>query len=96
MKKLILPVLLIAGVFACEKMKVSATCGEYDVDIRYVDDADALSVRIKNETVLLNLVPSASGVKYDGVMKNGDKLTLWGKGDVWTMFVNDGDAISCK
>ena len=53
-------------------------------------------MRIKNETVLLNLVPSASGVKYDGVMKNGDKLTLWGKGDVWTMFVNDGDAISCK
>lgn len=96
MKKIILVVLIVASFFACEKIKTSAVCGSYDVAMRYVADGEKLSVRINGERVLLDLVPSASGAKYDGVLKNGDKLTLWGKGDNWTMLISDGQAIVCE
>lgn len=95
-KKLILPVLVIAALFACEKLKTSAVCGSYDVSMRYVADGEKLSVRINGESLLLDLVPSASGEKYDGILKNGDTVTLWGKGGEWTMFINDGRGIICK
>lgn len=96
MKKLILPVLILAGVFACEKMNNSMRCGEYDISLKFRDDADEIWVNINNETIILNLVQSASGAKYDGVMKNGNVLTLWAKGDDWTMFINDGQPVYCK
>ena len=96
MKKIILSALILATFFACEKLKTSAICGDYQVNMKFVDDGDKILMRINGESVILNLVQSASGAKYDGVMKNNDVLTMWNKGDGWTMFINDGQPIMCK
>lgn len=96
MKKLILPVLLVAVLFACENMKTAAVCGDYKINMKFVDDGNKLFVRINGEDLSLNLVQSASGAKYDAVMKNGETLVLWNKGENWTMFIDDGPAIICK
>ena len=96
MRKLILPVFIIAALFACDKIKNTVVCGKYDVRMKFVDDGEKMNVTINGERLVLNLVPSASGAKYNGVMQNGDTLTLWGKGDEWTVLVNDGKGVVCK
>lgn len=96
MRKLILPVFIIAALFACDKIKTTVACGKYDVRMKFVDDGEKMKVTINGERLVLDLVPAASGAKYDGIMKNGDVLTLWGRGDEWTMLINDGKAVVCK
>lgn len=95
MKKIISLIVLVGMLGACGQNQAPLICGDHSVVIKLHDDGTKLDAEINQETVVLYLVASASGAKYDGLLGD-EKITLWNKGDTWTMFVNDGDAIVCE
>ncbi len=96
MKKLMIPVgLVLALMFACDKSKSAMTCGDYTIKMSFSDQGSQMSAIINGISTDFVLVESASGAKYDGVFQ-GQEISLWGKGDTWTMFVDQNIVIECK
>jgi membrane-bound inhibitor of C-type lysozyme len=92
MKKLtILATVLALG--ACGD-KNTMTCGDYSVKV-LESTLDTITTEINGDKVVLNIAVSASGAKYDGTL-NETKVTLWSKGDNWSLMLNDGDMMECK
>jgi len=69
-------------------------CGNYNVEMTFADDGQSMHAVINGDAVDLNIAVSASGARYVGVLNDTD-VTLWGKGNDWTMFLNDEDPIEC-
>lgn len=70
-------------------------CGGYLVEMTFSDDGEKMHAVINGDAVDLQIAVSASGARYVGVLNDTD-VTLWGKGDNWTMFLNDEDPITCR
>ena len=95
MKKIILPFLLISFLSGCESHEQTVQCGDYNVVINFSEDGTIMHAVINGVPTDLYLVQSASGAKYDGVF-NGQNLTMWSKGELWTAFINEGVAMGCE
>ncbi len=98
MKKILLPVLCVAMLGACDKKSDDAVivrqCGDYAVEIKFADDGQKMNAVINGDAVELVNVVAASGAKYDGVL-NDTAVTLWGKGADWTMILDEDMVIEC-
>lgn len=98
MKKIICAMMAVMAVAACETHDDSAMrrqCGAYSVGMEFCDDGDTLRADINGDTVDLHHTVAASGARYDGVL-NDTAVTLWGKGDDWTLFLGQDEAFECK
>lgn len=97
MKKIILPVLLSIALCACESSDngISVMCGNYNINMKISEDGSSLSALINSKPFEFILSQSASGAKYDASV-NGNDVTLWNKGETWTMFVNEDMIFECK
>lgn len=101
MKKFLVIFAMIACVAACDKPDESnaivRTCGDYDVEITLSDTGDTINAIINGDATTLNHAISASGARYVGML-NDTNVTLWNKGEDWTLFLGDDDtavAIEC-
>jgi membrane-bound inhibitor of C-type lysozyme len=90
MKKILL--FLMVLIFAACDRPDTFKCGNFDVNITKNDDA--ITVIINGDTVDLNHVVAASGVKYDGILNEAD-VVMWNNGDDWTLFIDDA-SFECK
>lgn len=98
MKKLFLIFGLCAVVAACEKQddnRVARSCGEYNVEMTFSQDGETMSAVINGDNLEMERAISASGARYVGIL-NDTTVTLWGKGEDWTMFLNDEEPIFCE
>ncbi len=101
MKKTISSIMLIGCLCACDKTEFVVKekqylCGNYDVEMTFSDDGATMHAIISGDAVDLVLTQSASGAKYTGFV-NDANVVLWGKGDMWTMFVgSDETMIECS
>lgn len=101
MKRVLIGLVAALSVAACDKPKESnaiiRTCGDYDVEITLSDTGDTINATINGDVATLNHAISASGARYVGVLNDTD-VTLWNKGEDWTLFLGDDDtavAIEC-
>ncbi len=97
MKKLLLLVMLTSVLGACNKQDEDLfirQCGDYTVEMDFSDDGSYMNADINGDEVILERVISASGAKYSGVL-NDTNIVMWGKGDEWTMLLDDDMIISC-
>ncbi len=99
MKKTLLFVFCAAAICACDKKSDDSSvivrqCGDYTVEITFSDDGDKINANINGDTVELVNVVAASGAKFDGVLNDTD-VTLWNKGNDWTMLIDQDMMISC-
>ena len=69
-------------------------CGKYDVDMTFSDQGSKMHAVINGDALDMDIAVSASGARYVGVLNDTD-VTLWGKGDDWTLFLNDEEPIAC-
>lgn len=95
MKKVLLPVLMGLALVGCAKNEEKVICGEYEVIMTFSDDGETMNAVINGDELALNHAISASGARYVGVL-NDTVVTLWGKGNDWTMFLNDEEPIFCE
>lgn len=87
---------IILALAACGRSDDKLQCGGYEVLMTMADDGDSLTAVINGDSCALDLVPSADGAKYAGVL-NDTNVVLWGQGNSWTLFVGDDDnGIVCK
>lgn len=82
---------------ACDKQqlvqaKTAYVCGNYDVEFNFSDDGHTMYAIISGDAVDLSLAQSASGAKYTGTL-NDTSVVLWGKGNVWTMFIGPEETV---
>lgn len=88
-----------ASVAACERHDTSTEttwkCGEWDVEIATTDSGEQLFAKVNGDAVTLNIAVSASGARYVGEL-NDAEITLWNKGETWTMFIDDSNAMPCE
>lgn len=100
MKRILFTFMFVGALAACDKPEAIQNknvyeCGNYTVEMNFSEDGNVLTAVIAGDSVDLNLTESASGAKYTGVL-NDTNVVLWGKGDLWTMFVGDDEvAIEC-
>lgn len=101
MKKFSVIFAMIACVAACDKKTendaIVRTCGDYTVEIKLSENGDTIDATINGDATTLNLAVSASGARYVGIL-NDTNVTLWNKGEGWTLFLGDDDtavAIEC-
>ncbi|MDE6478034.1 MAG: MliC family protein [Alphaproteobacteria bacterium] len=97
MLKIFMSVLMLATVAACEKTVddvLVRQCGGYRVEMTFADDGDTMNANINGDALTLQRVTAASGAKYQGVL-NDITVTLWGKGEEWSMFLNDEESFVC-
>ena len=97
MKKIVLVLFMFVVLCGCgdSDQGISVVCGNYDVNIKLGSDGTHLSVLINNKHFDFMQGVSASGAKYDGIV-NGNNVSLWNKGESWTMFVNEDIVFECK
>ncbi len=95
MKKIYFALLTVGLLAACEKSDLSFNCGNMAIHLELSETGETLGATIDGVPIKMNIVPSASGASYLGML-NGTEITLWNKGRDWTMFVNGGDSIECK
>lgn len=95
MKKFFAVLAVIALVGCNRANNIDIACGAYDINMTFSDNGDTLHARINGDDVTLYNDISASGARYIGTY-NDSEITLWSKGNDWTMFIDDGDAIFCK
>lgn len=95
MKKIMLSCLMAMALVACEKNDDVIVCGDYNVSMTFTEDGEKMNAVINGDEVELTRAISASGARYVGVV-NDTEVTLWGKGNDWTMFVNEEEPIFCK
>lgn len=91
MKKILLSILAVLAVAACDKSdavseKLTYQCGEHSVSISFSEDGSVMNAVISGVSAEFVLSLSASGTRYVGKFNDTD-MVLWGKGDTWTMFV---------
>ncbi|MDR0741173.1 MAG: MliC family protein [Rickettsiales bacterium] len=94
MKKILFSLLAAFVLVGCNNSEDVMKCGDYDVKIAQVGENDLKAVLNGDEVVLAQTV-SASGARYEGVL-NDTTIVLWGKGDDWTLFLNEETPIECK
>lgn len=98
MKKFLFVFCALSALAACDKHssddRLIRRCGEYLVEMAFNNAGEEMNAIINGDAVTLNLVVSASGAKYDGVL-NDTTVTLWGKGDDWTMILDEDMVFSC-
>ena len=97
MKKSVFLMLTLGCLSACDDtesvmQKNTYLCGNYDVEMTFSDDGAIMHAIISGDAVDLALTQSASGAKYAGVL-NDTNVVLWGKGDMWTLFVGPDETI---
>lgn len=95
MKRALLPVLVGLALVGCAKNEEKIICGEYEVSMTFSDDGETMNAVINGDELTLNNAIAASGARYVGVL-NDTIVTLWGKGNDWTMFLNDDAPIFCE
>ena len=100
--KRILSALVLCGLLsACDDASdvptvPSYVCGNYTLEMTFSEDGGVMHAVISGDAVDLVLSPSASGAKYVG-MWNSTNIILWGKGNLWTMFLGpDETMIECS
>ncbi|MBQ8294281.1 MAG: MliC family protein [Alphaproteobacteria bacterium] len=80
---------------ACDKTPDNVIhCGDYNVEMAFSDDGEHLNAVINGDPVALDLAVSASGAKYTGIL-NDIEISLWGKGDNWTLILEPDETFSC-
>ena len=98
MRKVLIAITASLALCACDKKTDSdistRQCGGYQVEMTFNDQGDAMHAIINGDEMDLTLSVSASGAKYDGVL-NDTNVTLWQKGDEWTMILDDDMVIEC-
>lgn len=99
MKKCMLVLLGCVVLCGCDKKSddnnnIVRQCGNYTVEMSFMDDGAKMHAVINGDAVDMEIAVSASGARYVGVLNDTD-VTLWGKGDAWTMFLNDDAPIEC-
>ncbi|MBP3316537.1 MAG: MliC family protein [Alphaproteobacteria bacterium] len=98
MKKAMMLASVIGMCAACDGTKTNTQylCGNYDLEMSMSDDGNVMNAVVSGDAVDLVLSPSASGAKYVG-MWNSTNIILWGKGNLWTMFLGpDETMIECS
>lgn len=100
MNKFILAILIGTALGGCDNKQsvdgiIAQQCGDYYVEMSLSDTGDSVHAVINGDAVDLALAVSASGSRYVGVLNDTD-VTLWNKGDEWTMFLNDEEPIVCR
>ncbi len=95
MKKLTLCGLILLSLAACDNNKNTMTCGKYEVGITMSEDGASITAVINGDEMTLNQAISASGARYVGEL-NDTTVTLWNKGENWTMYLNEDEMIECK
>ena len=101
MKKIMFYGVAALALAACDKKTdenvIAQTCGDYAVEIKLSENADTLTAVINGDETILTHAVSASGARFVGTL-NDTMVTLWNKGESWTMFLGDDDnavAIEC-
>ncbi len=101
MKKFVFCGMAALALAACDKKTetdvIAQTCGDYAVEITLSDDGETLAAVINGDAATLTHAVSASGARFVGTL-NDTMVTLWNKGEAWTMFLGDDDnavAIEC-
>lgn len=97
MKKALFLLFAVAAVTACDKTDdtvIRRSCGDYAVEITPSADGDTIAAVLNGDALELNHVVAASGAKYDGVL-NDTAVTLWNKGQNWTLILDDDMVIEC-
>jgi len=69
-------------------------CGDYTVEIKTSPDGDKIDAVLNGDSAVLVNTVAASGAKFDGVI-NDTAVTLWNKGDNWTLIMDDDMVIEC-
>lgn len=95
MKKLFLMFGILCALSACDKHDDVVVCGPYEVQMTYSENGDTLHAVLNGDGVDLTNVVSASGARFDGVL-NDINITLWSKGNDWTLFLGDDESYECK
>ncbi len=95
MKKMALLGCMFLALIACSKEDSGLNCGAYHVDITMSEDGETINAVINGDEVSLNHAISASGVRYVGEL-NDTIVTLWNKGEDWTLYLNEEEMIECK
>lgn len=95
MKKITLCGIMLLALAACEGDKNTMTCGNYEVGITMSEDGTYITAVINGDEMILNQAISASGARYVGEL-NDTVVTLWNKGEDWTMYLNEDESIECK
>ena len=98
MKKVFLFSVICASFAACDGEKKSDVivqqCGDYTVEITLDETGDKINAVLNGDAVELTNVVAASGAKFDGVL-NDTAVTLWNKGEMWTMILDDDMIVEC-
>lgn len=97
MKKMISFVVIGLALSACDgnKNTIELVCGENDVSINMSDNGDTLNTVINGSEMVFNIAISASGARYISETETGI-VTLWNKGEDWTLFFDDNMPITCS
>ena len=98
MKKIVLFVLGLMILGGCDRAPDGAAtrqCGPYAVDMNFSDDGMTMTAKINGDAITLHNVVSASGARFDGTLNN-TLVTLWGKGDAWTLMLADQELFECR
>lgn len=95
--KLILPLcILTAFLFGCEKQNtIKIDCGGNNVEINMSADGEKLATLINGDKLEFNIAISASGARYVA-QHSGKEITLWNKGDDWTLYLDAEPPIMCS
>ncbi len=98
MKKIFLFGGVAAALAACgdnvDKDIIVQQCGDYTVEIQLSESGEKINAVLNGDAVELANVVAASGAKFDGVL-NDTAVTLWNKGENWTMILDDDMVIEC-
>lgn len=99
MKKCALMMLFCLSFVACgestpEQKVLVQQCGDYYVEMNFSETGDSLHAVINGDAVDLSSAVSASGARYVGVLNDTD-VTMWGKGEQWTLFLGENTTIEC-
>ncbi len=95
MKKIMISCIMVLALVACEKNNDTIVCGDYKVSMTFSEDGDTMNAVINGDELELTRAISASGARYVGVL-NDTTVELWGKGNEWYMYLDDGQPIFCK
>lgn len=95
MKRLCFVFVGLLALTGCERANDTYVCDKYTVHIALDESGEKLTADFNGDTVEMNIVPSASGARYVANL-NDTEISLWNKGNEWTLFVDDQEPIRCK
>lgn len=83
------------ALLGCEKQDtIKLDCTGNDVEINISENGDKLSTVINGENINFDIAVSASGARYVA-QNNGTEITLWNKGEDWTLYLDADTPITC-